>query len=54
MVALKRRNPHAVQMPPEGSATEAAQAILGEAVPLAGALHNVWAASLRKLQQDIN
>ena len=54
VVPLKAGNPRAVQMPPEGSATEAAQAILGEAVPVVGALHNVSATSLRKLEQAIN
>lgn len=54
VVPLKPGNPRAVQMPPEGSATEAAQAILGDAVPVVGALHNVSAISLRKLEQPIN
>lgn len=54
VVPLAPGNPRAVAMPPAGSATEAAQAILGPEVPVVGALHNVSAASLRKLDQPIN
>jgi len=54
VVPLKDGDPKAVDMPPEGSATEAAQAIVGEAVPVVGALHNVSAATLNKLEQRIN
>lgn len=54
VVPLKTGNPRAVQMPPEGSATEAAQVILGDRVPVVGALHNVSAASLRKADTSIN
>jgi hypothetical protein len=41
-------------MPPEGSATEAAQAILGSEIPVVGALHNVSATTLSNLDWDIN
>ena len=41
-------------MPPEGSATEAAQAILGPDIPVMGALHNVSAVTLNTLDQPIN
>lgn len=54
VVPLAPGNPRAVAMPKEGSATEAAQAILGEAVPVVGALHNVSAHSLHALEQLIN
>jgi predicted dinucleotide-binding enzyme len=40
--------------PPEGSATEAAQALLGKDVPVVGALHNVSAHILNRLDQTIN
>jgi len=54
VVPLKDGDPKAVDMPAEGSATEAAQAIVGEEVPVVGALHNVSAATLNKLDQSIN
>src|ERR1700691_4354465 len=54
VVPLARGNPRAVQMPPEGSATEAAQALLGKSVPVVGALHNVSAHILNHLDQSIN
>ncbi|NQZ30659.1 MAG: NADPH-dependent F420 reductase [Oceanospirillaceae bacterium] len=54
VVPLKDGDPKAVDMPVEGSATEAAQAILGEHIPVVGALHNVSAATLNKLEQSIN
>lgn len=54
VVPLKEGDPKAVDMPVEGSATEAAQAILGEQVRVVGALHNVSAATLNKLEQSIN
>lgn len=54
VVPLKDGDPKAVDMPAEGSATEAAQAIVGESVPVVGALHNVSAATLNKLGQAIN
>ena len=47
-------DPKKVNMPPEGSATEAAQAILGSDVPVIGALHNVSATTLSNLDWDIN
>lgn len=53
-VPLAPGNPKAVAMPPEGSATEAAQALLGEDVAVVGALHNVSAHSLLHLEQRIN
>ncbi len=54
VVPLAEGNPKAVAMPAEGSATEAAQAILGDDIPVVGALHNVSAVTLNKLEQKIN
>lgn len=54
VVPLTPGNPKSVTMPPEGSATEAAQAILGEAIPVVGALHNVSAVTLNDLTRPIN
>ena len=54
VVPLSANDPKVVDMPPEGSATEAAQAILGPDIPVIGALHNVSAATLNKLEWDIN
>lgn len=46
--------PTMIDMPIEGSATEAAQAILGDDIPVVGALHNVSAHSLNALESAIN
>ncbi|MEM8741133.1 MAG: NAD(P)-binding domain-containing protein, partial [Pseudomonadota bacterium] len=46
VVPLKEGDAKKVDMPPEGSATEAAQALLGPDVPVMGALHNVSAHTL--------
>lgn len=54
VVPLSENDPKKVNMPPEGSATEAAQAILGSDVPVIGALHNVSATTLSNLDWDIN
>jgi hypothetical protein len=54
VVPLKDGDPKAVDMPIEGSATEAAQALLGADIPVVGALHNVSATTLNKLDQTIN
>ncbi|MEH6650851.1 MAG: NADPH-dependent F420 reductase [Motiliproteus sp.] len=54
VVPLADGDPKAVAMPVEGSATEAAQALLGAEIPVVGALHNVSAATLNKLDQPIN
>ena len=54
VVPLADGDPKAVAMPAEGSATEAAQALLGADIPVVGALHNVSAATLNKLDQPIN
>lgn len=54
VVPLSENDPKKVDMPPEGSATEAAQAILGSEVPVIGALHNVSATTLSNLDWDIN
>jgi len=54
VVPLAEGNPKAVAMPPEGSATEAAQALLGDNIQVVGALHNVSAVTLNKLNQKIN
>ena len=54
VVPLKEGDPKKVSMPPEGSATEAAQALLGPEVPVMGALHNVSAHTLNDLEAAIN
>ncbi|ODC04317.1 NADPH-dependent F420 reductase [Terasakiispira papahanaumokuakeensis] len=54
VVPLAKGNPKTVEMPPEGSATEAAQALLGDAIPVVGALHNVSAVTLNALDHAIN
>jgi NADPH-dependent F420 reductase len=54
VVPLKEGDPKKVEMPPEGSATEAAQALLGPDIPVMGALHNVSAVTLNALDHDIN
>jgi NADPH-dependent F420 reductase len=54
VVPLAEGNPKAVAMPPEGSATEAAQAQLGDHIHVVGALHNVSAHMLNKLESSLN
>jgi len=54
VVPLAEDNPKKVVMPPEGSATEAAQAMLGDGIPVVGALHNVSASVLADLDAEIN
>ncbi|UWQ56174.1 NADPH-dependent F420 reductase [Leisingera caerulea] len=54
VVPLKEGDPKKVEMPPEGSATEAAQALLGDDIPVIGALHNVSATTLNNLDWPIN
>ena len=54
VVPLSPGDPKRVAMPPEGSATEAAQAFLGASVPVVGALHNVSAYVLNALGTPIN
>ena len=54
VVPLAPGNPKAVAMPKEGSATEAAQALLGEAIPVVGALHNISAHQLNQLDAPLN
>lgn len=54
VVPLAPNDPKLVEMPPEGSATEAAQALLGPDIPVIGALHNVSAVTLNTLEWDIN
>ncbi len=54
VVPLAPGDPKRVAMPPEGSATEAAQALLGDEVRVVGALHNVSAHSLNHIDQPIN
>jgi NADPH-dependent F420 reductase len=54
VVPLAEYNPKAVAMPPEGSATESAQALLGDDYAVVGALHNVSAVTLNNLEQSIN
>lgn len=54
VVPLAEGDPKSVAMPAEGSATEAAQALLGADIPVVGALHNVSAVTLNELDQPIN
>jgi NADPH-dependent F420 reductase len=54
VVPLAPGNPRAVAMPREGSATEAAQALVGGSIPVVGALHNVSAKALNDLDRSIN
>lgn len=54
VVPLADGDPKKVDMPAAGSATEAAQALLGEEIPVVGALHNVSAATLNQLDHSIN
>lgn len=54
VVPLASGNPRAVAMPPEGSATEEAQAILGAQAAVVGALHNVSSHTLNHLDAEIN
>ncbi|MEM7463355.1 MAG: NADPH-dependent F420 reductase [Pseudomonadota bacterium] len=54
VVPLAEDDPKKVDMPPEGSATEAAQAIVGSDIPVIGALHNVSATTLNNLDWEIN
>lgn len=54
VVPLAEDNPKKVVMPPEGSATEEAQAILGDEIPVVGAIHNVSAQVLDKVELPIN
>ena len=54
VVPLSKNDPKKVSMPPEGSATEAAQLILGEETTVVGALHNVSATTLQNLDWKIN
>ncbi|ACD18635.1 NADPH-dependent F420 reductase [Paraburkholderia phytofirmans] len=54
VVPLTPGDPRGVTMPPEGSATEAAQALLGDKVRVVGGLHNVSAHTLNHLDQPIN
>lgn len=53
-VPLDPKDPKRVIMPAEGSATEQAQAILGEEVSVVGALHNVSAMVLDHFNDPIN
>lgn len=54
VVPLAPGDPKTVEMPPEGSATEAAQSLLGPSIPVVGALHNVSATTLNNLDWAIN
>lgn len=54
VVPLSPDDPKLVAMPPEGSATEAAQALLGPEIAVVGALHNVSAHTLNNLNAAIN
>ncbi len=54
VVPLAQGNPRAYAPPQAGSATEAAQAMLGADTHVVGALHNVSAHVLNDLSHDIN
>jgi NADPH-dependent F420 reductase len=54
VVPLADGNPRAYGPPAEGSATEAAQALLGSDARVVGALHNVSAHVLNDLEREIN
>ena len=54
VVPLASDTPRRVDMPAEGSATEAAQALLGPGIAVIGALHNVSARTLAALERPIN
>lgn len=54
VVPLADGDPKRVDMPAAGSATEAAQALLGKEIQVVGALHNVSAATLNQLDHSIN
>jgi NADPH-dependent F420 reductase len=54
VVPLDESDAKKMAMPPEGSATEEAQAILGPEIPVIGALHNVSAHVLDHLESPIN
>ncbi|WP_392385454.1 NADPH-dependent F420 reductase [Marinomonas primoryensis] len=54
VVPLAPGNPKAVVMPEAGSVTESAQLLLGDAIPVVGALHNVSAITLNDLSRPIN
>lgn len=54
VVPLAADDPKKVVMPPEGSATEEAQALLGPDIPVVGALHNVSAWVLDKIDSPIH
>ena len=54
VVPLAPGNPKAVDMPAAGSVTEHAQNLLGESIPVVGALHNVSAITLNDLVRPIN
>jgi len=54
VVPLAEGNPRLYGAPAANSATEEAQAILGQGIPVVGALHNVSAHSLGHLDQAIN
>lgn len=54
VVPLAEGNPRKVKMPPQGSATESAQIIVGAEIPVIGALHNVSANTLNNLKKTIN
>ncbi|ETI57761.1 NADPH-dependent F420 reductase [Marinomonas profundimaris] len=54
VVPLAPGNPKAVVMPEAGSVTESAQLLLGDDIPVVGALHNVSAITLNDLSRAIN
>ena len=53
-VPLAEGNPKKMDMPPEGSATEQAQALLGPEIPVVAAFQNVSASVLEDLDSPVN
>jgi len=54
VVPLDPNDSKLVEMPPEGSATERAQVLVGADIPVIGALHNVSAVILNDLEHSPN
>lgn len=54
VVPLAEDNPKKYAPPPEGSATEQAQALLGDDTPVVGAIHNISAYVLDQVDAPIN
>lgn len=53
-VPLDEKDPKRVVMPPEGSATEEAQALLGPEIPVVAAFQNVSAGALEEIEKPLH